>query len=549
MWCISLGLSLLLRTPAPNSMLCRRLCVLAALLPLAAAGQPLTLTPRADADAGLPASIRAFDVTRQGTSLRAVLVRARLAATDWELEAALSDQGSETVASFAADEGVLVAVNGGYFGGNQSYSLVLDQGQVLAPGIGALNRSGTTFYPTRAALGLSASRTPDVAWTYVVDGTTYAYPDPSPNTPEAAQPQPTASFPTGGAPWQVTTAIGGGPSLVRDGRAELTWTEEVFFGGSGVDTTSARARTAVGYTADGDLLIVAVSESNGLTLPALAALLADLGAVEATNLDGGGSTALSAGGVRLVSSARPVVSALRLRQPSASANAFVFDTGDGGYRESAGWFASANAPFYGGTPSRLHATGSGDGRATFTLASLPAGEYDVEAWWVPAPNRATDTPFTVFSSGAGQTVRVDQTDPSSAGRWSALGRFALSPGDSVVVTNEAAGAASPAYVSVDALRLTSAVASAAEDGVEATTGLRVAPNPASGSVTVGLGTAEAEPAWVEVIDMLGRTVRRQPVSPGAASATVDMSSLAGGRYVVRVVTKRSVRTAPVTVVR
>ena len=528
--------------PSPTPMPRLAPVLLTVLLPAVAAAQPLTLTPRAEANAALPPSVRAFEVTREGTALRALLVRADLAADDWELEAVFSDEGTETVASFAEDDGVLAVVNGGYFGGGQSYSLVLNDGVVLAPNIKAISRTSGLFYPTRSAVGVSAARVPDVAWVYDVAGVTYAYPQPSPNAPDAPQPQPSAQFPDGGAPWDVETAIGGGPVLVQDGEAAITWTEEVFFGGSGVDLTTARARTAAGYTASGALLLVAVSEANGLTLPALAQLMVDLGAVEALNLDGGGSTALSAGGVALVSSFRPVATALRIRAAGdeGDGEGIVFDTGDAGYRETGTWIESANAPFVGGTPSRLNAVGDGSDRAVFTFAGIEARTYAVEAWWTASANRATNAPFTVYHDGVGQTVRLDQTPASTGGTWNRIGEFALAPGDSLVVTDDASGTASPAYVVVDAVRLVPVGGTAAEPA-PAPARLRVWPNPSAGAVTVALDG----PGRVEVLDVLGRVVRLLD----AAGRPVQIDGLAVGVYTVRATAGADVRAVRITVVR
>ena len=531
----------------------RSALALAVLLPAVAAAQAPTLTPRPDAEDGLPPSVRVFDVTREGSSLRATLVRADLSSSDWELEAVLSDEGGgETVGSFAGDDGVFVAANGGYFGGGQSFSLVRQDGRTLTPNIRALTRGETTFYPTRSAFGVTEGGAADVAWTYTIDGTTYAYPQPSPNAPGAPQPQPTATFPEGGAPWDVATAIGGGPVLVQDGRADLTWTEEVFFGGSGVDTTSARARTAVGYTAAGDLLLVVVAEANGLTLPALADLFVDLGAVEALNLDGGGSSALWAGGVGLVDSGRPVVSALRLRAPGGATgppqdDAVVIDTGDDGYSESGEWFESANTPFFGETPSRLNEVGTGEDRAVFAFGDIAAGRYAVEAWWVPSGNRATNAPFTVYQGGEGTTVRVDQTPAATAGQWNALGTFALAPGDSLVVTDDATGTAATVFVSVDAVRLVPQGGTASEPGPGAVGALRVWPNPAVWSVTVALDAPR--PARFEVVDVLGRVVQQFVVSGGAGPTRVEVAGLPPGAYTVRATADGRRWTARLTVVR
>jgi exopolysaccharide biosynthesis protein len=65
-----------------------------------------------------------------------------------------------------------------------------------------------------------------------------------------------------------------------------------------IDTASRKARTAVGITTDGKLLLLTVYNSTkgpdegGMTLPQVAALLKSCGAVEALNLDGGTSTSM-----------------------------------------------------------------------------------------------------------------------------------------------------------------------------------------------------------------------------------------------------------------
>jgi hypothetical protein len=97
-----------------------------------------------------------------------------------------------------------------------------------------------------------------------------------------------------------------GPLLLRDGVPVVADGEdpEGFSAGShqfDSDITDGRyPRAALGRTADGRLLAVAAdgrAESEaGLTLPELARVLADLGAVDALNLDGGGSTSLVCAG-------------------------------------------------------------------------------------------------------------------------------------------------------------------------------------------------------------------------------------------------------------
>ena len=90
----------------------------------------------------------------------------------------------------------------------------------------------------------------------------------------------------------ITTALGGGPRLVRDGQIYVT--NEGFrsdvLNGTG-------PRTAFGIDKAGRYIILVADGrqgyySTGLTLQELAATMQKLGAVDAMNFDGGGSTAL-----------------------------------------------------------------------------------------------------------------------------------------------------------------------------------------------------------------------------------------------------------------
>lgn len=90
------------------------------------------------------------------------------------------------------------------------------------------------------------------------------------------------------------TIIGGGPRLVRDGQIYINGESEQFQR----DILVGRApRTALGLTASNTLLLVTVNGrqpgiSVGMTLDELARLMLELGAVDAMNLDGGGSTTM-----------------------------------------------------------------------------------------------------------------------------------------------------------------------------------------------------------------------------------------------------------------
>ena len=98
-----------------------------------------------------------------------------------------------------------------------------------------------------------------------------------------------------GFPGAVDT-LGGNPLLVVNGSVVASEVD-----GSGPFFDRA-PRTAVGYTQEGQLLIVVVDGrqrgySRGMTLRELAELMASLGATQAINLDGGGSSVMVVNGV------------------------------------------------------------------------------------------------------------------------------------------------------------------------------------------------------------------------------------------------------------
>ena len=87
--------------------------------------------------------------------------------------------------------------------------------------------------------------------------------------------------------------VGGVPQLIKNGKIEITWQEEKT-SKSFVETK--HPRTAVAKLKDGKFLMITVDgrseASGGIGLQNLAEILLEVGATDAMNLDGGGSTTM-----------------------------------------------------------------------------------------------------------------------------------------------------------------------------------------------------------------------------------------------------------------
>ena len=96
--------------------------------------------------------------------------------------------------------------------------------------------------------------------------------------------------------WEnVEHIISGGPYLVKNGEVFVDMTAQKLQSIGG-----RNPRTAIGYTKDNDLIMIAADgregSSIGLTLVELANLMKSLGCINAINLDGGGSTVMYVNG-------------------------------------------------------------------------------------------------------------------------------------------------------------------------------------------------------------------------------------------------------------
>lgn len=289
-----------------------------------------------DAYGSLPAHINVYRSPSKlvGKAAVAYIAVADMKSADWDVWSVKSDLTYKTSDSFRTPVEVYqaekcpVVINGGYFfyaDGNYTSSLAASDGKVLAYNINYASEDWmTVYYPTRAAFLQTADMKFDACWTYVTaGGQHFTYQKPAANSYASAPLEvPSATFPEKAVEFKAQTAIGGGPVLINSGEITDSWEAEMFDVG-GVEPTSSHPRTAIGVTGDKKLILFVCEGRNmtegvkGMTTAEVAAVLKDLGCVEAINLDGGGSSCMLVNGKETIKvsdgNQRSVASAVMLR--------------------------------------------------------------------------------------------------------------------------------------------------------------------------------------------------------------------------------------------
>lgn len=260
----------------------------------------------------LPSSMHVYrcDDSLQGFPFIAYYVSARLKDKHLQFTATTGSGKRFTPAQYyQLEQNPLLVVNCAFFSlyDNEIYSLVIKDGRMLAYNVTSLRGTGPDsmlyYYPTRGAIGIDRKRRADVAWTFTDSSRRwpYAFED-IPVVAKGADTVPTI-FDLNDIEWKwwkMRTAVGGGPVLIHDGRMHITDREEQLF----PDATrngEHLPRTAMGYTRDGRLIILAIQgrtpgAAAGASLQEEAQLLVELGCYEALNLDGGGSSCMLVNG-------------------------------------------------------------------------------------------------------------------------------------------------------------------------------------------------------------------------------------------------------------
>jgi len=271
----------------------------------------------ADADFGaLPKGFHVFKTTDSldGKAFAAYYVIANLKNKKLAFTSDTTYKRRLTPSEFYQKNGQpLLVVNTTFFSfaNQQNLNLVIKNGQIVSYNTHSIALKGkdTLMYkhPFASAIGISKKRKAAVAWTYTDSSISTAY---AVERPIKAQQDSVnyLSFTSARIlsdvhlkdrfvlrPWQMQTAVGGGPVLVQNGRVNVTNNEELKFAGKGIN--DLHPRTLMGYTKADKIIVMVIEGRNtgiaeGASLLQAAKLMADLGCEEALNLDGGGSSCM-----------------------------------------------------------------------------------------------------------------------------------------------------------------------------------------------------------------------------------------------------------------
>lgn len=475
----------------------------------------------------LPEGIQLYEGTRSSPALKAWYIEVDMKVATIGLVPYLAENGTETVTEFSKRIGAIAAINGGYFGGNSSYSTVVQPGQVLSRNVGSLNRNNRSYPVIRSAFSIAKNRDMTVDWIYHFGSTPddiYRFNQPMGYTNGSSDLPLAAPNKNTGEAFDMYMGIGGGPILVKGDSIHVSYNEEIFWG-SGVGLSNRDPRTAVGYTADGRAILLVTDgrqvASQGFSLPEMAQVMIDLGCTEAINLDGGGSSQMAVtnqlinrpgGGTyqRPVTSFLAVVPADSIPGLPVIGSEEVLDTADETVKVSDGWTASANSGYWGESPSLITLGGDGSKTVRFSPELPSAGTYRVDGWWVASFNRSKKTPYIIHHRLGVDTVYANQSTNSS--QWVELGEYEFNANseDMVIISNF--GGDNFNYVVADAVRwvglneeLTSneTFLSQTPKSFEL---LRVYPNPFNPSTQIEYSLEQAGTVRLEVFDLQGRLV-------------------------------------------
>lgn len=462
------------------------------------------------------------------------------------------------ITSFTSSVGAYAAINGGYFGGSESYSACIYPGEVKAQNISSVTRDGKVFPVSRAFFGVKSNKKSSCEWIYHFGSTindVWKLNQPTDNpSSSSGNPAPIPTKNDGKKFDSLFVGIGGGPMLIKNGNINITFNQEVFWG-SGVSRDIQDPRTALGYTNNNHIIMfVADGRSNlsyGVTIDELATIMKSLGCVEAINLDGGGSTQMAVGS-NLVNAPsdgteRPLVTifAVTLSDSAKFPKSYTWeeiidnDKNDQSFQLVGSWIRTANSGYYGTTVANIKTAGDGSSYAQYNVSPVVAGKYDVFGWWVASSNRSKKTPYIIFHNNKYDTVYADQS--VNNGMWVKLGTFDFSAGSGqyIKISDKAPNSAG-LYVVADAIRIATYENIVSIENKSNSINYLLAknyPNPFNPSTNIFYTLPTNSRVSIKIYNLLGNlisTVVDEYQSSGNYSYSFDASNLPAGIYFAKI---------------
>ena len=258
----------------------------------------VTWTPVEVISPPLPSAIEVWEGEDEDLPLKAWYVRIDLTSDEVDIEVLSStdSDGRQSSVDFAQQSGACIVVNGGYFKVvNDFYShigLLISDGKFVHSATPGVFKNDLRYPVMRSAIGFNSRNEPQIGWVSSKGKSAFIWEAPLDNIPGEPALVLNKDSET---EWDVVDAIEAGPALLSKGAAVTTVDEEVFFGTTIPDI---HPRTAAGIDADGRLILMVVDgrqrNSRGVSLEELGKMMQGVGAVDAINLDGGGSSTLIA---------------------------------------------------------------------------------------------------------------------------------------------------------------------------------------------------------------------------------------------------------------
>jgi len=520
----------------------------------------------------LPSGVKLFAGIRENPKLKIWYYDVDFNSENVGIKPYFNPSGTEGLIPFMQRFGAIGGINGGYFdmASGTSYSALVTPGVLHAKNIQNIPRNGKTYTVTRSFFGFNDTRKPTIDWIYHFGNRPidiYCYTAPTPNVPGTPAPNP---IPANGKPYyEIIAGIGGGPTLVKNSVANITYDPEVFWE-SGVGLTNRDPRTAVGFT-DSNHIIMLVADgrqtgaSEGLSLTELAQVMIDLGCKRAMNLDGGGSSQIGAGNTLLNrpeggTYQRPIPTMLAIVKPdSIPLLPPVFynkkiDTEEGGCTLNGSWLQSTVSGYWGTSPSLYVNSGNGSTSAEYRLNLPKGGTYDLFAWWTSASNRANNTPYYVYRENGVDTVRLNQSVNGT--KWNKIGSFEFSGNgnDKLVITNFAE---TGKVVIADGIRILSSDSTLTEVKLHFSEPrlFRLEqnyPNPFNPETVISYHLPVSSKVTLGIYDILGREVTRlvnEEKTAGTHKVSFDAGHFSSGIYICRIIAGDFVKTIKMSLVK